>query len=345
LSLVDCVCRFVLMEVCLFDREPSISRSYEGSDIVYEDLLGAFSNNLKCNPGINNGNTAAAAQSKAVTPNGDLMEDIFGDDLFDIDKQSNYLLTDAEEEEEESVEGADPTSTLTQPKVDVFDCILMDLDEKTKEMEKQLEAKNKTKLSSCKVELQQVKTRKKKTATKREKKCKHRKRMDMHGKPSAKHGKQLAASKASLDECKEPLEALKLRFKVTDDDKRMLHCAHHHHSNDAVNMVLNPWILRKWEYKNNHKRRSLRMLLSTLNDSILWTSILEEEKNAGFIPCTLKDIIYDDDCLNVYHHAMCIFNADKSVRRGDNIQQQIICAWIHDALQSAYHQMVHAKTK
>ena len=152
------------MEVCVErEREASISRSYEGSDIVYENLLGdllqienndSYSNHhKKCN-GIN-GNfiTTTAGHTIITTPHSKTIdissdiEDIFDDDIFDlnkeeIEKHSNYLLTDADDdfEEEESVEGLSVDHT-TVIKVDVFDSILMDLEEKTKEME--LEEKKK----------------------------------------------------------------------------------------------------------------------------------------------------------------------------------------------------------
>ena len=110
-------------------REESISRSCEGSDIVFENLLGDLISR-----------TDRTATRRCT----DDIDDIFDDDLFgvskdEIEKHSIYLLTDVDDEEEsESVEGLPPdvTTSPIKPQIDVFDSILLDLDEKTKEMEK-----------------------------------------------------------------------------------------------------------------------------------------------------------------------------------------------------------------
>ena len=269
------------------EREHSISQSYEGSDIVYENLLGDLSKRSITN------------SSKSTIDIASDIEDIFDDDIFDlnkeeIEKRSNYLLTDAEEDlEEESVEGADPTTSPSKPaNIDVFDSILLDLDEKTKEMEKNQKKKKKKK--------------------KKKRKRRHKK------------------SEQDVDESKECLDNLQ-RFKQCDDDKKMLEIA------ISDGCQLNPWILRKWEFNEHHKRRSLRTLLSTLNEDILWKRILNEEN--GWMLIKRKDIIYDEDCYRVYLDALSIFHCDNSLRRGDSIQEQIVCAWIYNALQNAYNVM------
>eukprot|EP01084_Bolivina_argentea_P127630 225672_1 len=153
------------MNIC--EREPSISRSYEGSDIVYENLLGDINPNYSCSKTFN--------INKKIAISSDI-EDIFDDDIFDInkeeiEKQNNYLLTDAEEEEEqeeESIEGADPTTTIIKPKpqkIDVFDSILMDLDEKTKEMEKK--EKESKKILETNIKHKKNKNKRKKKKSKR----------------------------------------------------------------------------------------------------------------------------------------------------------------------------------
>jgi len=361
---------------------------------VYEDLLGdllQIENNEKSTPKPKidqNGNfqTTAGGATMSINISSDI-EDIFDADLFDlnaadIEKHSNYLLTDQEDdEEEESIEGADPNSTQTLPKIDVFDCILMDLDEKTKEMEKQKE-------QSCQQQGNKIKAKKQSKHNKHSKKKRRKRNRNKH-KPKAshnharqprddnnEHGKteQQCTRKSSvfavsgnantkhvqtsalseLDDCKESLEDLK-RFKQTQHDSKMLHIRHIHelpqsttddhkdeeYGDNEQEVLLNPWILRQWEYKENHKRRSLRTLLTTLNEEILWKEMLSE--SSVFQPCKLKDIVYEADCVRMYVHAVSVFNRDKSIERGDSIQQQIICAWVHDALQCAYRQMVRTK--
>merc|ERR1719242_1141310 len=156
------------------------------------------------------------------------------------------------------------------------------------------------------------KTKKKKKKKKRRKKRRNAKR------------------KGDVDESKENLDNLQ-RFKQSDDDRKMLEIA------ICDKSKLNPWLLRKWEFNEHHKRRSLRTLLATLNEDILWKRILNEEN--GWMLIKRKDIIYDKDCYRVYFEALSVFHCDKSIGRGDNIQEQIVCAWIYSALQNAYKLM------
>merc|ERR1712129_614110 len=153
----------------------------------------------------------------------------------EMDKQNVYLLTDAEEEEE-SIEGADPT---TSPRPTIFDSILLDLDEKTKEMEKNEE-----------------------TQKKKGRRCKKRKKRAKKRKYKRKNKKQHKIA----DECMD-------RFNQTADDEKMLDAA------ICDKSKLNPWLLRQWEFNDQHRRRSLRTLLCSLNGDILWKSILNETKS------------------------------------------------------------------
>jgi len=109
-------------------REPSIS--HEGSDIVFEDLLGDL---LQIEPQ-NNKNKKSINDDKPLNPKATSIEHLFDDTSND----PVHIFTD-DEEEDESVEGCDPNNTtFTMPNdhdVDVFDTILQDLDEKTKEIE------------------------------------------------------------------------------------------------------------------------------------------------------------------------------------------------------------------
>lgn len=339
------------MEVCVErEREASISRSYEGSDIVYENLLGDLlqienndSHSLhKKSNGIN-GNfiTTTAGHTIITTPHSKTIdissdiEDIFDDDLFDlnkeeIEKHSNYLLTDADDdfEEEESVEGLSVDHT-TIIKVDVFDSILMDLEEKTKEME--LEEKKKAASQGNHISKSNTKSKSTKTKGKTKNKSNKKERKKKQNK-SHKKKKSLIQLRKDMDEHKESLENLK-RFETTEDDKEMLNI-------DMNDNTMNPWILRKWEFNDNHKRRSLRQLLSSLNEDILWEEIMNEKE---WEIVKRKDIIYDDDMIRYYKKALNIFNPDKSISRGDNIEQQIICAWIYNALQNAYNNFIETE--
>merc|ERR1711971_795641 len=211
------------------EREHSISQSYEGSDIVFENLLGDLSKRT-------NGNSTPSGTTHKIIDISSDIEDIFDDDIFDLnkdemDKHTVYLLTDAEEEEE-SIEGADPTMT-PRPTIDVFDSILLDLDEKTKEMEKneveESKKKNKRKIKKAKT--------KKRRKHKRKKKKQPNKKIE-------------AATKESIE-----------RFHQTEEDRKMLDVA------ICDQSKLNPWVLRNWEFNEQHRRRSLRALLCSLDES------------------------------------------------------------------------------
>eukprot|EP01083_Nonionella_stella_P065255 170830_1 len=305
------------MDVFQREREQSISRSYEGSDIVYENLLGdllhieqdtAHSKKFGTagNHLLHGSLTTNHITNKTIDISSDI-EDIFDDDLFDLNKEemekhSNYLLTDAEDLEDEdwldSAEGADPTTLPLKPaRIDVFDSILMDLDEKTKEMEQKKNKENEQNM-------------KKNSKTKKRKKKKKKRKGKMK-------------------------ENVNL-FKQTHKDKKMLNIE------CGANIELNPWILRKWEFTDKHKRRSLRTLLSTLNGEILWQEITEDDDH-GWEIVKRKDIIYDKDCYRVLFHALSVFHCDKSIARGDTMERQIICAWVYNALQNAYNAMVAKK--
>ena len=287
---------------CYDRREESISRSCEGSDIVFENLLGDLQTST---------DGKATRQSTIESPledTDDRLKDIFDDDLFEVSKDemerhSICLLTDFddEEEESESVEGLPDltTSPFKAPQISAFDSILLDLDEKTKEMEK--------------LEL----TRKLSTETADSPRKQKRKR---------RHRRKRRRKQSTLD-----------RARSTEDDAhRHLICCQ---TEGDLKMLLrdgqqlNPWKLRQWEFDQNHQRRSLRTLLSTLNRDVLWEDIVDA---AGWEPVRRKDIVYLKECYAMFHRALSVFHCDKSKERGDSIEQQIICEWVYQALQKAY---------
>jgi len=289
-------------------REESISRSCEGSDIVFENLLGDLT-------------TRQSTDGKPTRNGTDIQSDdfecIFDDDLFEVSKdemeqQMVFILTDVddEEEESESVEGVPDltTSPIKPPKLNVFDSILLDLDEKTKEMEKQ----QMTRAQS----------------TKKKRKRRHKKHKNRSGKE--------AHSPADIMDAARPLICCQ-----NEGDIKMLDRDDGGHGDgdgdgdEDRGSTLNPWRLRHWEFDQHHHRRTLRTLLSTLNGDILWDGMEWEAVR-------MKDIVYDRDCFAVFDRARSLFHCDKSRARGDDIEQQIICEWIYQALLRA-HDVMTAK--
>lgn len=273
-------------------REESISRSCEGSDIVFENLLGDL---------ISRTDRTATRQCT------DDIDDIFDDDLFgvskdEMEKHSIYLLTDVDDEEEsESVEGLPPdvTTSPIKPQIDVFDSILLDLDEKTKEMEK--------------LEL----TRKESRKHKRKRRRKQR---------------RSETTADSLRCCLED-EYDANRHLICCQNEGDLQMVHREQDKGEV---LNPWRLREWEFDGRHHRRTLRTLLATLNRDILWDALIDEKQ---WEPVKRKDIVYEKECLAVLRTALSVFHCDKSRQRGDTISQQIVCEWISQALSKAAQSM------
>ncbi len=185
------------------------------------------------------------------------------------------------------------------------DSILLDLDEKSEEMEKQEQSR---KLSIETPECPRKQKRKRRHRRKRRRK---------------------QCSNIEDGACQHTICC------QTENDLKMLR------SEDAVGSQFNPWKLRQWEFDEHQHRRSLRTLLVTLDRGILWDGIVDA---SGWEVVKQKDIVYTEQCYDVFHRAQSVFHCDKSRARGDSIEQRIVCEWVYQALQRAYRVMKAKQT-
>jgi len=123
------------------EDEPSVSLSvsHEGTDIVFENFMGNLSkiNNPQPSPVPTSVNQTGPDEAATIE---DVLNSIF-DDPVDVEESELSIFADNQEEESELEEGysSNHTAVFKMPDeadddVDVLDSILLDLDEKTKEM-------------------------------------------------------------------------------------------------------------------------------------------------------------------------------------------------------------------